>query len=452
MTSKMTSTRLRSTPIPGTRDAYTGVDFNLGYHIRHYELDLTYRVDPNRLEGTATLLMDNWQPLRTLTLDLMQNMVARRIIAQGASGLTVKVTKFKQSGNKLRITFGEDIPVDSEFRLVISYGGNPRPRRTTWGDIGWEELENGSLVASQPNGAPSWFPCDDTPDEKATYSIRISADDPYVVVCNGRLVDKQAHGSRTTWHYETTHRMATYLATVQVGEYQRHELGRNTHVWVSPDNAAAAKTALRDQQAMLDFYEQLFGPYPFTDYTVVVTDDELEIPLEAQGLSIFGVNHMTGWERLIAHELAHQWFGNSLGLAQWDDIWLNEGFACYCEWLWFEHRGTPAQVNVDREYAILQRKAKDVVVGAPGPRDMFDDRVYKRGAMALHALRRALGDSAFFPAVRRYVASGAHSVVEPRDLKRELYAAADSVSVPRSLIDDILHAWLFDPALPECPR
>ncbi|WP_257182904.1 M1 family metallopeptidase [Corynebacterium cystitidis] len=448
----MTSKRLRSTPIPGTCDGYTGVDFNLGYHIRHYDLDLTYRVDPNRLEGTATLLMDNWEPLRSLTLDLMQNMVARRVIAHGSAGLNITVAKFKQSGNKLRITFADEVPVDSEFRLAISYGGNPRPRRTSWGDIGWEELENGALVASQPNGAPSWFPCDDTPDEKATYTLTISADDPYVVVCNGRLVDKRSGSSRTTWRYETTHRMATYLATVQVGEYQRHELGRNTHVWVSAQNATAARTALRDQQAMLDFYEQLFGPYPFAEYTVVVTDDELEIPLEAQGLSIFGVNHMSGWERLIAHELAHQWFGNSLGVAQWDDIWLNEGFACYCEWLWFEHRGTPAQVNVDREYAILQRKPKDIVVGAPGPRDMFDDRVYKRGAMALHALRRALGSSAFFDALRRYVAAGTHSVVEPQDLKRELYGAAEATAVGRARIDDILHDWLFAMSLPECPR
>ncbi|WIM67978.1 M1 family metallopeptidase [Corynebacterium breve] len=444
--------RLRSTPVPGTRDSYTGVDFNLGFHVRHYDLDLTYRVDPNRLEGTATLRIENWRDLPGLTLDLQQNMVARRVVARGSAGINVKVAKFKQSGGKLRITFAEPIPVDTEFTLTIYYGGNPRPRRTTWGDIGWEELDNGSLVASQPNGAPTWFPCDDTPDEKASYKIRISADDPYVVISNGQLVDKQSGGSRTTWTYETPFQMASYLATIQVGEYIRIDLGRNTHAWVTPEHATEARVAFRDQQEMLDFYEGLFGDYPFSDYTVVVTDDELEIPLEAQGLSIFGVNHLEGWERLIAHELSHQWFGNSLGVAQWDDIWLNEGFACYCEWLWFEYTGTPVQINVDKEYEALQRKPQNIIVGAPGPKDMFDDRVYKRGAITLHALRVLLGDQAFFAAVRRYVGSGRHSVVEPVDLKRELYEAARSVSVEPSLIDDTLHAWLFLPELPECPQ
>ncbi|MHA2787930.1 M1 family metallopeptidase [Corynebacterium sp. S7] len=441
--------RLRSTPVPGTRDTYTGVDFNLGFHVRHYDLNLAYRVEPNRLEGTATLRLDNWKALGGLTLDLQPNMVARRVTAQGSAGQSVQVARFKQSGGKLRITFKNEVPVDTEFTLTIYYGGNPRPRRTTWGDIGWEELENGALVASQPIGAPTWFPCDDTPDEKASYSIRISADDPYVVISNGRLVSKQAGGSRTTWTYETTQRMASYLATVQVGEYVRVDLGRNTHAWLPPENATT--DAFDQQQEMLDFFEQTFGPYPFADYTVVVTEDELEIPLEAQGLSIFGVNHLEGWERLIAHELAHQWFGNSLGLAQWNDIWLNEGFACYAEWLWFEHKGTPAQVNVEAEYAILAEKPEDIVVGDPGPRDMFDDRVYKRGAITLHALRRLLGDEAFFQAVRRYVAAGRHSVVEVQDLKRELYAAARSRDIATTRVDELLHLWLDQTELPECP-
>ena len=93
---------------------------------------------------------------------------------------------------------------------------------------------------------------------------------------------------------------------------------------------------------MIALFEGLFGPYPFDAYTVVVTDDDLEIPLEAQGLSVFGANHMDGRrgsERLVAHELAHQWFGNSLTVGLWRDIWLHEGFACYAEWLWSEASG-----------------------------------------------------------------------------------------------------------------
>ena len=441
--------RLRSTPLPGTRDTYTGVDFNLGFHVRHYDLDLAYRVDPNRLEGTAKLLIIAWKDLEHLTLDLVQNMTARRIIAVGSAGRTVKVKRFKQSGGKLRISFAEPVPVDTEFRLEISYGGNPRPRRSTWGDIGWEELENGSLVASQPIGAPTWFPCDDTPDEKATYDITITADNPYTVISNGALVEKQRGSSTTRWHYHTQHPMASYLATVQVGEFVHLELGPRTEAWVPAELIADARRELADQQEMLDFYEELFGPYPFSKYTVVVTEDELEIPLEAQGLSIFGANHVQEagvWERLIAHELSHQWFGNSLGLAQWSDIWLNEGFACYCEWLWFEHRGVPARDNARLHYGELFHKPADLTVGDPGPRDMFDDRVYKRGAMTVHALRVLLGDDAFFSAVRSYVAAGRHGIVEPVDLRRELYKVGD-----KAAIDNVLAEWLEEQELPEFP-
>lgn len=155
------------------------------------------------------------------------------------------------------------------------------------------------------------------------------------------------------------------------------------------------------------------------------------------------------WERLIAHELAHQWFGNSLGLAQWDDIWLNEGFACYAEWLWFEHSaGIPAAVTAAQHYERLAQLPADIVVAAPGARDMFDDRVYKRGALTLHALRMLLGSAAFFRAIARYVAAGRHSVVEPVDLRRELLKEVDS----SAQLDALWHAWLYETALPEWPR
>ena len=445
---RIMSLRLRTTPVPGTRDAYTGIDFNLGFHVRHYGLDLTYRVLPNRLDGTATLDIVTWKELNTMTLDLVNNMTVRRVTAVGPGGRALKVARFKHSNNKLRVTLSESVRADGEFQLIIRYSGNPRGRRTTWGDIGWEELESGSIVGSQPNGAPSWFPCDDTPDEKATYDIRITADNPFTAISNGELVSQQRSGSTTTWHYRTKHPMATYLVTMQIGEYTRVELGERTEAYVPAQFIDQAKDAFRDQQEMLDVYEGLFGQYPFTRYTVVMTEDDLEIPLEAQGLSIFGSNMVTPeWERLVAHELAHQWFGNSLGLAQWDDIWLNEGFACYCEWLWFEHKGTSAASSALQHYQGLRAKPQDLVIGDPGPRDMFDDRVYKRGALTIHALRVLLGDEAFFEAIRAYVDAGTHSVVEPIDLRTQLYRVGD-----QEKIDELLDAWLYSPTLPEFPR
>ena len=208
-------------------DPYTGVDFNLGFEVSHYTLDLTYRVEPNLLHGEAVLTIRATADLTSLTLDLGGAMVARRVTAKGAP----RVAKFRQSSGKLRLRFAAEIAAGTEFDLVIRYGGSPRPIRTTWGEIGWEETESGSLVASQPNGAPSWFPCDDTPSEKALYDIIITADDPFIVVSNGDLVSRRAGGSTTRWHYRTRQPMATYLATVQVGEFSSFALGPSTRAW-----------------------------------------------------------------------------------------------------------------------------------------------------------------------------------------------------------------------------
>lgn len=431
-----------------TRDSYTGVDFNLGFEVTHYDLDLTYRVEPNLLQGEAVLHIRALEALDKLTLDLGGAMVARRITAKHAP----RVAKFRLSGGKLRLNFAETIAEGQEFELCIRYGGAPRPLRTPWGDIGWEETESGSLVASQPNGAPSWFPCDDTPSAKATYDIRITADDPFVVISNGKLVSRRrAGGSMTRWHYRVKHPMATYLATVQVGEYIDIPLGPNVRAWAPARLKQVVLEEFAQQQEMMDFYSALFGHYPFADYQVVITDDELEIPLEAQGMSIFGSNHVKGdhaFERLIAHELSHQWFGNSVGLSEWKDIWLNEGFACYCEWLWFEHaHGRPAHESARSHYQVLARKKQDILLSDPGTHDMFDDRVYKRGALTVHALRRLLGDELFFLTVREYLSAAQHSTVTPDDLISRLRA----VAVDPSAVDALLDEWLNQEALPKFP-
>ena len=123
------------------------------------------------------------------------------------------------------------------------------------------------------------------------------------------------------------------------------------------------------QPEMMELFVELFGPYPLANgYTVVVTDDDLEIPVEAQGISIFGANHCDGTrasERLIAHELAHQWFGNSVTARQWRDIWLHEGFACYAEWLWSEHSGGPSADELARHY---HEKLRDSAAGSAARR------------------------------------------------------------------------------------
>jgi aminopeptidase N len=211
----------------------------------------------------------------------------------------------------------------------------------------------------------------------------------------------------------------------------------------------AYDAAFGRQAEMLDVFSRLFGPYPFPAYTVVVTADDLEIPLESQSLSTFGRNLVRGdWDatRLVAHELSHQWFGNAVTLARWSDIWLHEGFACYAEWLWSEESGDEStEARARHHWQRLAELPQDVVLRDPGPAQMFDDRVYKRGALTLHALRHAVGDQAFFALLPRWVAEFRGGSVTTEDF---LAFAGTHTGVD---VKALLGPWLEDRALPPFP-
>jgi len=302
--------------------------------------------------------------------------------------------------------------------VAVQYAGHPSQLSSRkLGHAGWEELTDGVIVAAQPHGAPTWFPCNDRPSNKAPYRITVSAPSAYRVVANGTLASASRHASATTWVYEQPEPMATYLATVQIGRYQLLEIDATVPMYAAVPRAATSKydAAFGQQPEMLKTFTRLFGDYPFAGYTVVVTEDELEIPLESQGLSTFGANFLTtDWqaERLIAHELSHQWFGNSLTLGHWRDIWLHEGFACYSEWLWSEESGKDStHEQAVEHWRLLDDADHDLVLNDPGPELMFDDRVYKRGALVLHALRLTVGDDEFFALLRGWVSEHAHGTV-----------------------------------------
>lgn len=399
-------------------DPYLPNSGNFGYRVSRYELELDYKMASNRLAGTATIHAVTLASLKSFTLDLAANLAVSKVIVNGR-----RPAHFATSSGKLRIRLDAPLQSGTALTIVVRYGGSPRPIMSIWGEVGFEELTNGVLVAGQPNGAPSWFPCDDHPGAKASYRIQISTDSPYHVVSNGELVSKRTRAGQTDWIFEQPEPTSTYLVTLLVGMYAEHEL-LNAPV---PMYAVLPERLnnrfdhdFAQQSQMMETFIKLFGPYPFNNgYTVVVTDDDLEIPLEAQGISIFGANHCDGKggsERLIAHELAHQWFGNSVTVRRWRDIWLHEGFACYAEWLWSENSGGPTATDLARDFhRRLTAAPQDLLLADPGPADMFDDRVYKRGALTLHALRGILGDQKFFGLLHEWTARYRHSTVVTDD-------------------------------------
>ncbi|HEY4224189.1 MAG TPA: M1 family metallopeptidase [Pseudolysinimonas sp.] len=428
-------------------DAYVPGHGNGGYRVSSYELDLKYRLTTNRLAGTATIHARATQLLERFSLDLVRLRVSK-VRIEGHRG-----ARFEQTPHKVIITPAAGIPEGAEFTVVIDYAGSPAPSSSRWGTVGWEELADGVIVAAQPSGAPTWFPCNDALADKASYDIRISTDQNYTVVCNGRLVDHHVLAGQGHWRYEQAQPTATYLATVQIARYTRESLALDDVPGVLAYPRAIEARVFADFGAMdrmMALFQDRFGPYPFDDYTVVITPDELEIPLEAQGLAIFGANHADGdggSERLIAHELAHQWFGNSVGLAHWKDIWLNEGFACYAEWIWSENSGGLSSHALARQYRRgVAAQPHDILLGDPGPALMFDDRIYKRGALTLHALRNTIGDPAFFRLLKQWTSThqgGTATTEDFRAMAAEYYSGS---------LDRLFDSWLFSTALPRLPH
>ena len=420
-----------------------------GYHVRHYDLDVGYRVATNRLTATARIHATAAAALPRIRLDLAALRVAK-VTLDGA-----RPARYAHRGRKLDVTPTAPITPGSAFTLTVQYSGSPGPVSGVWGEVGWEELTDGVIVAGQPNGAPSWFPCNDRPGDKASYLIRVTTESPYTVLANGRLVDKVVRGSRTTWSFEQAEPMATYLASIQIGRYELVSLSDDPIRQRGAVPARLRRPFARDfarQPAMMAAFQRLFGPYPFAEYTVVVTDDELEIPLEAQGMSVFGANHVDGRhgsERLVAHELAHQWFGNSLTLRRWQDIWLHEGFACYAEWLWSQESGGPTTDSLARKaWRRLHELPQDLIIADPGPQLMFDDRLYKRGALALHALRLTLGDPGFFSLLRGWTAAHRFGHVSTRCFRQH---CEDAAPAARDEVRSLLSAWLSNAPLPPLP-
>lgn len=445
----------------GSLDPYTPGHGTADYLVQHYDLDLDCRLASNRLIGKATITAISQLKLKSIVLNLAGLRTGKISVKSG--GKSLRVAKYAQRQTQLVITLAEPLAKERQFAVEIRYEGNPTPSIGLWGDVGWEELSDGVLVAGQPTGAPTWFPCNDHPSQKASFRISVSTDANYRPVCNGTLVSHRSKSSRETWVYEQPEPMASYLATVQIGRYQLlplAEQARGTHRAQSPlvpisvavpaSLAARAATGLAQQRAIMDTFEFCFGSYPFGGYTVVVTADELDIPLEAQSVSIIGRNHLeSGWEsqRLIAHELSHQWFGNSLTLARWEDIWLHEGFACYAEWIWSEASGAmdaPGRAKI--AHRKLAAEPQDLIIGKPGPSHMFDDRVYKRGALAVHAVRIAAGDEAFFGLLREWTSRYAHASVRTEDF----IALADEL-IPNLAAAALLQPWLYQKELPALP-
>ncbi|EFL26339.1 LOW QUALITY PROTEIN: putative metallopeptidase, partial [Streptomyces himastatinicus ATCC 53653] len=333
---------------PGVGDPYFPLAGNGGYHVAHYGLTLGYDPSSRHLTGKAVLTARATQRLTRFDLDLKGLKI---------TGLTVDRARaaYKRSGQELVVTPRRALHKGQTFRVTVTYQGKPAPVTDPDGSLdGWIPTDDGAFVAGEPQGAMTWFPANNHPLDKSSYDITITVPKSRTAVANGVLLGQRTRNGKTTFRWRQKEPMAAYLATATVGKFKVKQYttrsGLKVYDAVDPREATASAPVLKKLPSVLEWESKLFGPYPYRAAGSIVDHaPNVGYALETQTRPVHGSAPGLG---TLVHESAHQWFGDSVSLTSWKDIWLNEGFASYAQWLYDEqHGGASAQESFDDLYA-----------------------------------------------------------------------------------------------------
>ncbi|MHA5048630.1 M1 family metallopeptidase [Streptomyces sp. SD15] len=436
----------------GVRDPYFPKMGNGGYDVTHYDLTLAYDPQARHLTGTAEITARATQNLSAFNLDLE---------GLDVGGVTVgsEAARWNRAGQELTVRPRDDLDKGETFRTTVRYSGTPE----TIIDLdtpaeGWLPTADGALALGQPIGSMAWFPGNHHPSDKASYDITITVPKDVRAVTNGEpKSERTTPDGRTTSTWHTAEPMASYLATVAIGRYDITRTvmksGLPVYVAVDPTEAEASKQVLARIPEMMDWAVRRFGPYPFSSTGAIVDrSDDVDYALETQTRSVFP--GAPGIE-LFVHELAHQWYGNSVTPKSWQDMWLNEGFATYAAWLWEEdHGGATAQETFDALYRgdlDDDSDASDGIWAFPpakptGAAHVSDDPVYERGAMVLHKIRQTVGDDTFDDIIQGWAATHRHANADTAD-----FTAYVEKMAPGKDFSVVWEDWLYGEGKPPKP-
>jgi aminopeptidase N len=441
----------RGTPAtPGSPDSGDSLfphQGNGGYDVEHYAIALRWRLD-GEITATVGITAVATQPLSAFNLDL------RGLTVDSVAVAGVDADFTGPTDDELTITPASPLQDGQTFRTVIAYHGTPH--YLTDPDLspdGWIATPDGATVMSEPIGSMTWFPNNNTPSDKATYAITVTAPSGKTVASNGRLIGQSVNPSpanTTTWSWRETDPMASYLATVSIGRFRvvTGKSRRGVHLRSFVDPQMRARATAESVGGVVDFLARQFGAYPFTSSGIIVDDVPVGYALEVQTRPVFPFDPGVGG--VLAHELAHQWFGDFVSVSDWSDIWLNEGFATYTEWLWHarKHPGAPGRAF----HALYVNNGPhtdfwDGVVAQPATAaDLFDGNiVYLRGAMALQALRMTIGTKDFFALLHRWT----HRLGDGNGTTAHFEALAEHVSGQD--LDGLFEDWLHSSGRPPLP-
>ncbi|GAA2818700.1 M1 family metallopeptidase [Saccharopolyspora taberi] len=430
---------------PGAGDDYFPGYGNGGYDVSHYDIQLRYQPNDDFLSGTTTIVAKPTQNLTAFNLDFALNVKSVRVNGKPA--------EVKHDGLELTVTPQETLPEGSLATFVVEYDGVPSTVEVG-GVNPWIRTADGALAIGQPEISSWWFPGNDHPRDKATFDIAVAVPDGTEVLSNGVNTGTSSLAGWTTWKWRTTKPTASYLAFLALGQYEiSTKTGANGQPFVTAysdqlgELEGAAKASVERTPEVVEFLSGLFGEYPFEAQGGVVSSEGMNFALENQTRPTYSHKFFSRGANtsVVVHENAHQWFGDSVSVDTWRNIWLNEGFASYSEWLWSEKQGTgTAQELFDHYYSATPADDPfwQVLPGDPGAENVFHDAVYDRGAMTLHALRNVIGDQALVDITRTWVSEKRYST----GTIEQFIELAEQKSGKQ--LDEFFKAWLFTPGKP----
>ncbi|CAN5342511.1 M1 family metallopeptidase [soil metagenome] len=396
-----------SEPTPGAAgigDDYWPLDGNGGIDVLHYDIDDAYDFATGRLEGVTTLQIRATQALSRFQLDFLLPVSWVTVDGQAA-------TVTRPEPHELQIAPVTTVAEGATFTVEVTYAGDPTPLGYA-GEQNWTATDAEVITMNEPHMAPWWFPANDHPTDKATYDITITGPATHQVVSNGLLIDRTEDGDLATTHWRSTDPMASYLAFFALGRYEIAQGTRDGLPWYvavsrelpAPTRRAAIRSLTRSPE-LTGWLARRLGRYPFESTGGVATTIEVGFALENQTRPTYS-GYSSTQHSTVVHELAHQWFGDSVSVRRWRDIWLNEGFATFMEAAYAEkHHGPAAQKSLLAQYDQLSQDDAfwRLDLADPGAGHLFDAPVYVRGGMALQALRHRIGNRDFWSLIRTWV-------------------------------------------------
>ena len=425
-----------------------------GYDVTGYDIQVRYDPPTDRLEGHTTITAQATESLSRFDLDLRLPASAVTVDDQPAG--------IHQDGGKLEVTPAAPVLAGAPMTVRVDYAGVPSsvPEGADAASP-WVRTPDGAVAVGEPDIAAWWYPSNDHPSEKATFAITAIVPAGLQVISNGALLGgpEPAGPGLQRWRWQESEPMATYLAFVAIGNYDIVRRDTRFGLYLAaydrgldPQVADAARASVERTPEIIEFLSGIFGPYPFRQLGGVVPNaSTMNFALEDQTRPVYGPAFFaSGQDTLVVvHELAHQWFGDSVSVRHWSDIWLNEGFATYAEWLYAERTGGPSAAQAAAQDYARYPATDDfwrIPPGAPGSgAETLNNAVYLRGGMALQALRAAVGDQNFFASLRAWATERAGHNGSVQDF------LATVKHVSGKNIDDVAQTWLFTPTRPPSP-